>query len=330
MKKQTIRSIIHAIIPLTLLVAFAFALYFPEVVVNPFMRLQYKSSAGLGTQTITLPAAVEEGSKKKSKGDVSVVFKLVPAGTAPRGCTDVSDGTVVTEEFVLGETEVTRGLWRAVTSAPSLASYRFSGLVLCDGDAKLPAVKVSWREAIVFCNALSELMGNQPVYYQDSAFLVPVRDPGFLETRNDVLFVRPGSDGFRLPTSMEWELAARYRDGVEWTPGSNPSGSSVPYYEYARSDIYAVYNAPSIAPVRSLVSNQLGIFDMSGNAWEWCYDLFVKDSTAVVDDESRIKRIVRGGSWMGNAYRLQVGGEFGSLPGITEIGQGFRLARSRW
>lgn len=329
MKKQTIRSIIHAVIPLTLLIAFALALYFPEAF-NPFMRLQYKSSPGLGSQTIIVPAAAEDGSKKKSKGDVSVVFKLVPAGTAPRGCTDVSDGTVVTEEFVLGETEVTRGLWRAVTSAPSLASYRFSGLVLCDGDAKLPVVKVSWRDAIVFCNALSELMGNQPVYYQEGEYVTPVRDSHYLETRNDALFVRPGSDGFRLPTSMEWELAARYLDGVEWTPGSNPSGSSVPYYEYSRSDLYAVYNAPTIAPVRSLVSNQLGIYDMSGNAWEWCYDLFVKDSTAIVDDESRIKRIVRGGSWMGNAYRLQVGGEFGSLPGITEIGQGFRLARSRW
>ncbi len=342
MKKEKLKALFNVLTPLILLIIFTLAICFPDQV--PFLQIRPRSSGGIGTVSYTLDAKtspVPEGKKARKAQKIKFSLKQVPAGIAPAGCTDIPGRTVVYDPFLLGETEVTIGMWEAVMAWPGIGEYAFTGHATNEGGAGLPVANVSWRDAIVYCNALSAALGFQSAYYLDPEFSRPVKSVLELESVGDAVSVKAGSDGFRLPLSMEWELAARYIDGVAWTPGGHPSGSDTPYYEETRSRQYAVFRADSPSPVKSCASNALGIYDMSGNVWEWCFNEFVKteintpgfemyDGESDGKDSGERKRVVRGGGWIGTEYRLQVGGEFGSLPDLVQIQQGFRLAKSGW
>jgi formylglycine-generating enzyme required for sulfatase activity len=315
MKKIPAKTLVRTLIPLGLLVIFALAVSFPDLV--PFFRLSAKSSKGIGTVSFSVSSA--PGKK------IPFDLKKVPAGIAPRGCIDIPGGTVVAKPFLMAETETTGALWFAVAERAERKGYAFYGRAACGKDLTHPVTGVSWRDAVVWCNALSEETGLVPAYYLDEACLSPARSVQDLAGISDAVVVKAGAAGFRLSTTDEWELAARYIDGSTWTKGGNPSGSPSNYLEEVTSSIYAVFFADQTAPVRSKTSNALGIYDMSGNVWEWCFDRF---GGASADDSG--KRVVRGGSWLGNTYRLQVGGEFGTLPDAIEQGQGFRIAKSGW
>ncbi len=331
MAKIKLKSVLSVLVPLSLLVIFAFAVSFPQYILD--ITIAPGSHDGIGTETHVLVVSLADGSEKK----VSFDLKNVPAGTAPGLCTDEPGITVVPGPFRLAETEVTGELWNAVRNSSASAFFSLSDVPRSSGD-KYPLEWVSWREAVVFCNALSVALGFDPVYYRDEAFTRPFRSAAELASDDDRVFVNGYSTGFRLPGSTEWELAARYIDGSEWTPGGHPSGSPHPYYVDSRSSFYAVYGKEASSPVKSLASNRLGLYDMSGNVWEWCYDRFDwrhpvsadNAATSPAAGEAARKRVVRGGSWLGTFYRIQIGGEFGSLPDLESFGQGFRIARSGW
>lgn len=329
MKRDTAKNLIHALVPLTLLIIFTLFICFPSSI--PFLGIKPSSFEGIGTIPFSLSIPITKESKK---GVLSFSLKKVPPGVSPAGCTDIAGGTVVTAPFSLGETEVTGALWDAVAGHPAAARFVFTGKHVYGPTSDSPVACVSWRDAVVFCNALSASLDLVPVYRFAEGAKVdgPVTSVLDLERLEDAVVAMPNASGFRLPSSDEWELAARYIDGTSWTPGSHPSGSATPYYEDTRSSLYAVFAADTVAPVRSRASNQLGIYDMSGNVWEWCFDAF-SETTAVESpaDETTVgKRVVRGGTWLGTAYRLQIGGKFGSRSDILEQGQGFRLAKSGW
>jgi len=314
-KKISRKAIIQTAIPLVLLTIFALVVSFPKLV--PLLQIKHPSYKGIGTVTFTY--SIDE--KKTS----SFNMKQVPAGVAPGGCTDVPGATRVDEKFLIGETEVTEGLWLTVAKRASQKGYVFYDKVRSNGKATLPAEYVSWRDAVVWCNALSEDLGLVPVYYSDESLSAKITSVLDLEKNGDKTFLNRAATGFRLPGTDEWELTARYIDGEKWNSGCNPSGSEKNYNQETWSAGYAVFSLNSMSPVKTLSPNHLGVYDMSGNVWEWCYDQFGGDETT-----SEGKRVVRGGSWIGNAYRLQIGGEFGTLPGALENGQGFRLAKSGW
>ncbi len=311
MTKEKRNALIQTLIPLLLLLIFSFCIFFPNML--PFLKSKSKSSDGLASFPFSVP-----GQKEKT---IAFIMKKVPSGTAPSGCTDIPGGTMVARTFLLGETEVTKSVWAAVYSRSLSLGFAYEGgKEPAQDNNRFPVTEVSWRDAIVWCNALSAELGLLPVYFQDAAFLVPLKSVSLLAAAGDGVFVNPDSPGFRLPLSAEWELAARYKDGSLWTPGGNPSGGPDAYYDLVSAADFAVFDADSTAPVKSRLSNALGIYDMSGNVWEWCFDRF--------DNTSGDKRVVRGGSWIGNAYRLQIGGTFGTLSGALERGQGFRIAKN--
>ncbi len=325
MGQRSFRRLLPVLIPLALLAAFALMITFPSLV--PFLNVRLASAEGLDSETFTVSG------KDSDRGDARFVMKLVPAGRAPGGTMDLPGALAVSSPFWLGRTEVTRGLYGAVAASGEARGYELAPLPPLPAGVKrgsansLPVEEITWFDAVVWCNLLSELTGLEPVYR------FPGADGGTVRKVSDLAAlcaaggpaVNAESRGFRLPSSQEWEFAARYRDGSQWTSGTWPSGGVASWIEYSRSDLVAHYDRENPAPVASLASNGLGIFDMSGNVWEWCLDAFTDPESA----DSLPKRVTRGGSWMGNAWRIQIGGAFGTPPGNRERGQGFRVARNR-
>ena len=315
-------------------------------------------TAGTETGTETQPDTA--GYKVTyTAGSVSFKMVYVPGGiTFPTGIDDSGSATVA-DAYLTGETEVTYELWYAVRDwAVSTASpaYTFANAgregnngTISDpptADKQEPVTYINWRDAMVWMNALTEYYNAQngtsltPVYTYSSAIIRDSQDTN--ATACDGAVVSPTADGFRLLSSDEWELAARYiddansdgdiQDANEYYPGKYASGADAQYdATIGGSDIdgdgdveyttdVAVYNdnsGSSTALVKSKSSNALGLYDMSGNVWEWVFDLDVSN------------RVRRGGSWSIGSNYLQVGYSSNYDPANKFVNIGFRFARTQ-
>jgi formylglycine-generating enzyme required for sulfatase activity len=294
----------------------------------------------------------------------------VPSGsvTFPTGVND--DGTAtITDAYEIGETQVTYELWYKVKTWAESNGYIFAnpgreGSAGTDGASPTgadqePVTYVNWFDAVVWCNALTEWYNAEngtnlaPVYYYDSGYVDVAKNStsasksyGLFESENSIYnyasaYPLPGTTGFRLPTSNEWELAARWQErdnhntvssySNPWfTKGNSASGATVAYddatkgaTENAKVAVYGGSGAgvTKTAAVRSKAANALDIYDMSGNVWEWCFDWYT--------GMSGFDRITRGGSWYGsNASGLQVSYMFDVSPDGPARWFGFRLAKT--
>ncbi len=160
--------------------------------------------------------------------------------------------------FSISKTEVTQLFYRSVMN------YNPSGF---KGDNR-PVETVSWFDCLAFCNRLSEITGKTPAYSVGGNTDPEEWDyvPHAGKSIYDEIEVNAGANGFRLPTEEEWLFAAR-------------SGTSSDGYEYSGSDEiektgwYKKNSGCSgTHPVAQKEPNGLGLFDMTGNVWEWCWD----------------------------------------------------------
>ncbi|PID89779.1 MAG: hypothetical protein CSA05_00540 [Bacteroidia bacterium] len=157
--------------------------------------------------------------------------------------------------------------------------------------ANHPAIYVTWDMAVEYCKWLSKETGKK----------------------------------YRLPTEAEWEYAAR---GGEKSQGYKYSGNNdideVAWYQGSIPE-------DGTQPVGSLKPNELGIYDMSGNVWEWCSDIYQKDYYTKSDKKNPKGakrgnwRIVRGGSWAGKARQARVTYRQSNLPVNSGFNDGFRV-----
>ncbi|MDR0863919.1 MAG: SUMF1/EgtB/PvdO family nonheme iron enzyme [Candidatus Symbiothrix sp.] len=207
-----------------------------------------------------------------------IVFALVEGGEFNRDSND----------FYIGKYSVTQKQYAEVMG--DNPSY-FKG-------ENLPVESVSWYDAVLFCNRLSE-KNKLPKYY--------------IINGNNVT-INKSAKGFRLPTEAEWEYAASHcrKDGTET-------------HEYAgcnnEKDLkdYAWYDENSDVQTHEVGSakeaDKLKIHDMSGNVWEWCYDLY--DDTSI--------HVLHGGSWGNDARICRVSHRGFFTPTVRSSSSGFRL-----
>jgi formylglycine-generating enzyme required for sulfatase activity len=177
-------------------------------------------------------------------------------------------------------------------------------------------VNVSWYDAVLYCNWRSARAGLQPAYTsQDS--VGRTQDDGW-EVQFDSL-----SNGFRLPKEAEWEYAARAGQNTRY------AGSE----DLTEVGWYSENSGSRTHPVAQKKPNGLGLYDMSGNVLEWCYDSDGRYPEGPVKDYqgplSGSDRTHRGGSWHDGAGYARVVSRDLSNPFSRYDIDGFRLARAR-
>jgi formylglycine-generating enzyme required for sulfatase activity len=194
-----------------------------------------------------------------------------------------------------------------------------------------PVTGVTWRDAVVWCNAYSELSGLEPVYYTADGLSVLRESDTDDGTDEGLAMMKTDKNGFRLPLETEWKYAARGAspDGADWefvySGGGEPG--DVAWYD----DNAAVTGTPAYGahPAGTKKANRLGLYDMSGNAAEWCWDSY----NEAIDQGSGgpvsgSLRVVRGGSWNSeDAFCMVENREFQD-PFYRDNTVGFRVARA--
>lgn len=218
----------------------------------------------------------------------TVSFPLVQI---PQGNIQLNDDriqkkwSVRIEEFYLSAFPVTQELYLEIMKA-SPSSFR---------GAQRPVESVSWMDAIDFCNRLSLLQGLDPCYE--------------LIKTSDAIVNQKHTNGFRLPTEAEWQYACQ------------ANTRSIRYGELDDIAWYKTNSHNGTHPVGMKKPNEWGLFDMLGNVWEWCSDIYDEEVYGSY-------RIFRGGGWADEARSVMATTRRRSHPKAFNIDDlGFRIAK---
>jgi formylglycine-generating enzyme required for sulfatase activity/sugar lactone lactonase YvrE len=235
---------------------------------------------------------------------------LIPAGSFTMGDTldgesDALPTNVTVSAFYMDTNLVSYSQWLSVYNWSLTNSYSFDN----PGSGKQtnhPVQMVNWFDAVKWCNARSEREGLTPVYYLDPGFTQVYR------SGTNAPYVNWSTNGYRLPTEAEWEKAARGGLSGQRFPWGNTISETQANY-FGETSIYSYdlgpdgYNAtfatggfPFTSPVGYFPPNAYGLCDMSGNAFEWCWDWFNSPYAGGTDPHGgppALTRIVRGGCW---------------------------------
>ena len=254
-------------------------------------------------------------------------FKMiyVEGGTFTMGCTSEQNNcegdekpahSVTLSSFYMGETEVTQVLWHLVMDSEPTA---YGGWTEEYGVGSFyPAYRVSWDDCQQFCEKLNQLCRKQ----------------------------LPSGYHFALPTEAQWEYAARGGNkskGYLYSGGNNLD--DVGWYWQNSGDNFMTgtdsdwnwdkiqENHGKTHPVKRKNPNELGLYDMSGNVWEWCADIYdaqYYDFSAESDplwspSFGGSTRVNRGGSWINYASRSRVADRDSDSPDTRDGNLGLRL-----
>ena len=239
----------------------------------------------------------EDPQENEELSDLVNMVKF-PAVSFTRGA-----ATFTVDAYSISTTEVTQGLYRQVMGSVAKDDSL--------GDS-FPVFNVSWYDAALFCNALSKKVGLDTAYVYDSI-------AGGVELVN--LSVDYAANSVRLPTELEWEIAAR-------------AGTKTTYYWDTDVASKYAYYAQSKGPVAvaGFIPNDAGLYDMAGNVAEWVNDWFYAYPTVSQDNYAGPAegdyKVIRGGGWSDKAPALASGERDKKAPKHHSQTIGFRIVYS--
>jgi formylglycine-generating enzyme required for sulfatase activity len=248
---------------------------------------------------------------------------FVEGGTFTMGCTQEQQPNCYNDEsptrivrlpaFEMGKYEVTQAQWQAVMGSNPGTIYGTS--------PDRPVYRVSYYDCATFCNRLSQQEGLERVYYFDRDYTQPFDSlvDGSIYVN---IYARPYAKGYRLPTEAEWEYAAR---------GGSLAATQTKYSGSNNLDEVGWHlgnNSPSgCKPVGQKLPNALGLYDMSGNEDEWCFDEYAYYGSSATCSQL-LARCLRGGNWVENVVNCRVSRHGSYYPGSRLNGIGLRLSRT--
>lgn len=256
-----------------------------------------------------------EESERKLQDEMSMVY--VEGGGLELGMNNLKY-SVKLNSFYIFKYQLTKRVWETITNS---IPYSAEG-------ADFP-VRCNWYNAVSFCNLLSEAHGFTPCYT-----ISKTKDPNNRNESDEIKWTVKcnfKANGYRLPTSAEWEYAAK---GGQHSQKYQYAGSNkideVGWYNYNSGD--------SVHEVGQKKANEIGLYDMSGNVWEWCWDWSNSKTRTPTNAEkgnnptgckSGESRIIRGGDYQSNNFNDGcLTGEREQKSPTKPYGAGLRLVRS--
>ncbi|MDX2303794.1 MAG: SUMF1/EgtB/PvdO family nonheme iron enzyme [Microscillaceae bacterium] len=280
-------------------------------------------------------------------------FIRIPGGAYPF---QLEDDTTVTwvqlADFYISPTEVSYAQMAAYAMDHGINPETFHYTAWGEPVADRVAIHVNWFDAIRYANWLSEQQGYSPAYHIYSRLRAEDGTDSWLELSSsdtaywanetsedptplywDSLSWDRSSKGYRLPTEVEWEYAAS-----SYTKLGRVQVYAGTESEYSLDD-FAWYSGNKAHAIASRSPNALKLYDMSGNAWEWCFDVYASNPAASwqslenpsYENYESLRtsyRCLRGGGWFNLFNYCQVRNRNYNHPGIRYINDGFRLVRT--
>ncbi|MCG8331512.1 MAG: SUMF1/EgtB/PvdO family nonheme iron enzyme [Chitinophagales bacterium] len=215
--------------------------------------------------------------------------------------------------------------WYEISSSAAKIENRSGRYYPKSGYERHPVIEVNWYGAVAYCNWRSKADEFTPVY-----------------TINDTnVNANWNANGYRLPTEAEWEFAARSRGSTDKWAGTSSEASLASYANFCDENCTKSQKTEEqndgyerTAPVGSFHANGLGLHDMNGNVYEWCWDWYSIDyyknspSRNPRGPGSGSFRVPRGGSWLSTPANLHCTDRVRFSPNDLGSGLGFRLCRT--
>ncbi|MDB6057480.1 MAG: hypothetical protein JWO95_1324 [Verrucomicrobiales bacterium] len=283
---------------------------------------------------------------------ISADLALVPGGAFNMGDAQAEGlacespvHSVGVSDFYIARHEVSKAVWDDVMQWATNHGYNFDNRGVAS-QATDPVQQVSWFDAVKWCNARSEKEGMSPAYFTDTTFSTVYRGG---QVNIPETCVRWQGAGYRLATEAEWEKAARGGlNGKRFPFGNTITQAQADYWStsFEAFDVNGVAGPhpsapdfPNVLPVGHFLPTGYGLYDMAGNIWEWCWDLYgdswYTDTRATNSDTHGPgsaswggDRVYRGGSGVDIAWKSRVANRADAPPRFAMGHFGFRVALS--